>query len=119
MNGYYDAFPIIHTTDLNRSLGFYRDLLGFRVTFEFPPDFAALKLDRGGSLALAQVPEVTPGSFQLCVYADDVDLAVARLRAAGVTVLAEPQDQVWKERMAYVADPDGHKVMLCAPIESH
>jgi lactoylglutathione lyase len=31
--------------------------------------------------------------------------------------LAEPVDQPWGERMAYVADPDGNPVMICAPLE--
>jgi lactoylglutathione lyase len=31
-------------------------------------------------------------------------------------VLQEPSDQPWNERMAYVADPDGNAVMICATI---
>ena len=52
----------------------------------------------------------------MCIYADDVDEAVAMLREAGVRVLAEPIDQPWGERMAYVEDPDGNPVMITAPI---
>ena len=33
-----DAFPIISTPDLERALGFYRDLLGGVVEYEFPAD---------------------------------------------------------------------------------
>ena len=44
------------------------------------------------------------------VGTDDVD---AGLRTRGVPVLAEPADQPWGERMAYVADPAGNPVMLC------
>jgi lactoylglutathione lyase len=114
MSGYFNAFPIIHVRDAQRSLAFYRDLLGFEVTFEWPPEFYSLELKGGGSLAVAQVPDPVVGSFQLCIYTDDVDAAVASLRDSGVPVLQEPEDQPWKERMAYVADPDGHRVMLCA-----
>jgi len=32
---------------------------------------------------------------ELCGYADDVDMAVAKLRAAGTTVLFAPADQPW------------------------
>jgi lactoylglutathione lyase len=128
------AFPIVYCDDLPRSLRFYRDLLGFRVTFAFPeqgePAFVSLALDGGSEIALAGVgdPEavhahgktVRPASghgFELCVYADDVDRAVAELRAAGVPVLAEPADQPWNERMAYVEDPDGNPVMICAELD--
>ncbi len=77
------------------------------MTFEWPPDFYSLELKSGGSLAIAQVPDPVVGGFQLCVYTDNVDAAVASLRDSGVTVLQEPEDQPWNERMAYVADPDG------------
>jgi catechol 2,3-dioxygenase-like lactoylglutathione lyase family enzyme len=33
---FQELFPIITTTDMNRALGFYRDLLGFKVTYQFP-----------------------------------------------------------------------------------
>jgi catechol 2,3-dioxygenase-like lactoylglutathione lyase family enzyme len=32
MSGFRDAFPILQVADVRRSLGFYRDLLGFEVT---------------------------------------------------------------------------------------
>ena len=55
--------------------------------------------------------------FEMCIYADGVDDAITMLREAGVRVLAEPIDQPWGERMAYVEDPDGIPVMVTAPIE--
>lgn len=129
--GFTTAFPIVYCDDLPRTLAFYRDRLGFRVTFSFPEDdepaFVALQLGQGAELALADVsdPEAihlhgksvrpaTGHGFELCVYADDVDAAVEELRTAGVPVLAEPADQPWGERMAYVEDPEGTPVMLCA-----
>jgi lactoylglutathione lyase len=124
------AFPIVYTEDLSRSLGFYRDLLGFEEDFRFPdegePVFVYLEL-ADGALALAhvdadtepihgkQLRPVEGQQFELCVYADDVDAAVDELRAAGVPVLAEPADQPWSERLAYVADPDGNPLMITAP----
>jgi len=51
----------------------------------------------------------------LWVYADDCDAAVDRLRAAGVTVLAEPADEPWGERVARVLDPDGNQVLIGSP----
>ncbi|MFC3739509.1 VOC family protein [Paractinoplanes deccanensis] len=33
-----EVFPILTTPDLGRSLGFYRDLLGGKVTYQFPPE---------------------------------------------------------------------------------
>ena len=54
-------------------------------------------------------------STSIWLYTDDVDVAVAELREAGVTIVAEPADQPWGERVASVADPDGYVVHIGAP----
>ncbi len=123
---YRDAFPIIYTADLPRALTFYRDALGFTETFRFPADgeaqFVAMQLDDSTGIALSGPGEslhgrpVQPGArgFELCLYVDEVDAAVADLAKRGYEVLLAPADQPWGERMAYVADPDGNPVMICA-----
>ena len=125
-----DAFPIVYVADLTASLTFYRDLLGFTETYRFPPgdaaEFVGLTLAQGGAgLALATATDGQTGShgrpmrlggghqFELCIYTDDLDRAVADLRDRAVEVLVEPVDQPWGERMAYVADPEGHPIMIC------
>ena len=93
------------------------------------PGFVALALEDGSELALADGGDpdavhlhgkaVRPSAghrFEVCVYASDVDVAVGELRAAGVPVLLEPVDQPWGERLAYVEDPEGNPVMICAPL---
>ena len=50
--------------------------------------------------------------FEMFVYTDDVDRLVADLRAEGVTVLRDPADMPWGERIATIADPDGNPVAL-------
>jgi lactoylglutathione lyase len=50
--------------------------------------------------------------FELFVYVDEVDRLVEEMRADGVTVLREPTDMPWGERVAYVTDPDGNPVAL-------
>jgi lactoylglutathione lyase len=122
-------FPILYSDDLPRALGFYRDLLGFSETLRFPdegePEFVALELD-GAELEIGRAADRLHGKplrpvsghrFELCVYTDDVDAAVEELRAAEVPVLVEPADQPWRERLAYVEDPDGNPVMITAPLD--
>ncbi|MFC7529915.1 VOC family protein [Actinoplanes sp. GCM10030250] len=127
MTEFRDASTIVYVEDLNAMLEFYRDLLGFTETYRFPdegpPVFVALSA--GVSLALvtdgqlgSHGLEVRPRAgrqFELCVYTGDVDRAIGELRARDVPVLVEPADQPWGERMAYVADPEGNPVMVCAP----
>lgn len=113
------AFPILSTPDLQRSLGFYRDLLDGCVSYRFPEtgDPVFVSLDLGSShLGIGHNPATATGGdgqrFVLWVYATSCDEAVQRLRAGGVTVLEEPVDQPWGERVAIVQDPDGNTVMI-------
>jgi lactoylglutathione lyase len=120
---FQEVFPILTTADLPRALGFYRDLLGFQVTYQFPadgePGYVALDLGRS-HLGIGVDPATGtdgpgPGRrFTLWVYARDCDAAVEHLRRHGVPVLAEPADQAWGERMAEVADPDGNRVIVAS-----
>jgi len=112
------AFPTLTTADLDRWLGFYRDLLGFELTYRFPeegrPSYVSLRLG-DSEIGLGEdtgMPTATTAHFQLCVYADDCVKAVEHLRARGVTVLTEPVVQPWGERMAVVTDPDGHRAVI-------
>ena len=112
-------FPIITTSKLGAALTFYRDLLGATVTFEFPgpdgePGYVGLELG-GAHLGIGRDPTATAAPsprFSLWAYAEDVDAAVARLRTAGVTIVQEPTDQPWGERVAQVTDPDGNVVLI-------
>ena len=112
-------FPILVTRDLGSALGFYRDLLGATVTYEFPapdgePGYVGLELG-SSQLGIGRDPDLTDGPsarFSLWAYVEDCDAAVERLRAAGVTVVEEPADQPWGERVARVLDPDGNHVLI-------
>jgi lactoylglutathione lyase len=114
-----EAFPIIATADLERALGFYRDLLDGRVEYRFPPDgqpvYVALNVG-SSHLGIAEDAEAQPGAggqrLALWVYAEDCDAAVERLRAGAATVTEEPADQPWGERVARVLDPDGNEVIV-------
>ena len=111
-----EAFPVITVTDLPAAIEFYRDGLGFTEHFRFPaegdPVFVTLRL---GSSELGIGADVTAG-YELCVYADDCDEAVARLRTAGAEIVAEPADQPWGERLARAVDPGGHRLMIVSKL---
>jgi lactoylglutathione lyase len=113
-----EAFPIVSTRDLPRLVAFYQEVLEFTVTYRFPadgdPQYVGLELGDGSQLglgALADAP-AEAGRFDLCVYADDCDAAVARLRAHGATITSEPTDMPWGERAARAEDPDGNRLVI-------
>jgi lactoylglutathione lyase len=112
-------FPIITTPDLPAALGFYRDLLGGTVGYEFPgpdgqPAYVGVELG-SAHLGIGADPRAERGEYprvSLWAYTDDCDAAVERLRAAGVTIVEEPADQPFGERVARVLDPDGNLVLI-------
>ena len=114
-----DAFPIISTPDMQRALGFYRDLLDGEVEYQFPPEgdpgYVGLRIG-SAHLGIGLAPGTATGAagqrFALWVYADNCDAAIDRLRAGGATVTEEPADQPWGERIARVLDPDGNEVIV-------
>ena len=113
-------FPIVATRDLERALVFYRDVLGGEVTFSYPgPDGAPLYVgvDLGSShlgIGFEDGLEPSPrsGAVSLWFYTDDCDALVERIRAAGGSIVEEPTDQPWGERVARALDPDGNEVIM-------
>ncbi len=113
------ALVNLYTSDIEASLRFYRDLLGFEETFRTPtagiPEHVELRLD-GFTLGLGTVEaamrvhgvRATPGApaMAVVVWADDVDAAYARLAASGVDVVRSPHDRGNGNRAALVRDPD-------------
>lgn len=115
-------FPILASRDLDAALRFYRDLMGGRVTYEFTgpdgrPAYVGLQIG-DSSIGIGSDAGITdapiPRAVALWVYAEDCDAAVERLRAAAVTVIAEPETQPWGERVARVLDPDGNEIIIGA-----
>jgi len=110
-------FPILVTRDIEAAIALCRDKFGAAVEFEFPgpdgqPAYVGLGLgdDHLGIGRDPDAPAEPSARFSLWVYAGDCDAAVERLRAAGTTIVEEPADQPWGERVARVLDPDGNLV---------
>ncbi|AZC35818.1 MULTISPECIES: fosfomycin resistance glutathione transferase [Pseudomonas] len=98
-------------TDLNRSLGFYRDLLGLRLDaswdggayLSLPGLWLCLSLD--SSRRPAEVPDYTHYAFS--IEAGHFVAFAQRLRAAGVR---EWRDNRSEGASFYFLDPDGHQL---------
>ena len=126
------AFPILYAHRLDAMTRFYRDSLGMKENYRFPPEGEAsfVTLLAGTSELGLGTYEPTPGlegrplvpptngrGLEMCVYVDDVAQLVDTLRANGTRVLVEPRDMPWGERVAYVADPEENSVMLVTKLE--
>jgi catechol 2,3-dioxygenase-like lactoylglutathione lyase family enzyme len=124
-----EPFPILHVEDVERSARFYAESFGFEEEFRFPddgpPEFVFLKMGATGiGIAGKGEPPVPDwpgdrqtGSFQLCIYADDTEAAVERLRGAGVEQLTAARAMPWGEQLAFFADPDGNLIHVTSVLE--
>ncbi|MDX6745010.1 VOC family protein [Actinocorallia sp. A-T 12471] len=106
---------LIRPTDPERSLRFYRDVLGLAVYREFgPPDAPGTVFFLGsGFLELSGRAE-TPSSDAVALWLQvrDVRAEHERLAAASVTVLREPRLEPWGLHEMWIADPDGVRLVL-------
>lgn len=118
----------ITCTNIETSLAFYRDVLGFAVdmTFENEGKTAGAVIRAGQVRIVLNQDDGKLGwdrakgqgvSLQINVArAADVDAAAERLKAAGATLLSEPEDRPWGARMFQVKDPDGFKLGVSTPL---
>jgi catechol 2,3-dioxygenase-like lactoylglutathione lyase family enzyme len=123
------AGTIFAVADVERSLAFYRDRLGFAVeaTYDDPP-YATLAR-AGVRLSLAEqghpaedrpgVELVAPDRSRLAaiVVLEVADCLGAHreLAAAGVPFLADPYSPPWGGHRCFAVDPDGNLIELEEP----
>ena len=120
---------ILAVADVQRSLAFYRDLLGFDVeaVYDDPP-YATLAR-AGARLSLAEQGHAAadrpgvemaapdPARLGAIVVLEVADCLGAHreLSAGGVRFLAEPFSPPWGGHRCFAVDPDGHLVELEEP----
>lgn len=121
---------MLRVMDLNRSLAFYRDILGMRVLRQVDYDagqftnvFLSFDADTESSLELTynwqQTEAYEKGRVfgHLALMVDDVHAAVAALEQAGVRIKTPPKQMAHGTRtIAFVLDPDDNLIELLEPL---
>jgi catechol 2,3-dioxygenase-like lactoylglutathione lyase family enzyme len=109
----------VSVTDIDRSVAFYRDVLGATLLFEVPGQFMAF-FDLDGVRLYLGRPESPDFRSQPVLYftVEDVDDAYAALRDRGVAFADEPhvvhRTDRTELRMAFFKDPDGTNLAIMA-----
>lgn len=127
---------LIHTMDVDETVDWYRDKLGFRVVSDVTRVQArAVVLERSGFLLeiteddrVAATPAAAGTDVEVTGSAEgpavdylvaNVDAELDRVRARGVEVVAEPQDELdGRFRTALIRDNGGRLVQLREPLGS-
>ena len=114
--------------DLQASIRFYRDAIGFAVaqTFENDGKIAGAIIAAGDCRIVLNQDDGKLGwdrikgqGFYLQINvagAADVDAAAERITAAGGTLLDQPADRPWGARMFQFRDLDGFKLGVSTPL---
>ena len=114
----------IKVTDLDRSLDYYVNKLGF-------PEMMRLEKDDGSvwlvylRITDEQYLEVFPGAENdrapgwdangmnhMCLSVEDIDAVIKRIEAAGIALLLPLKLAVDGNRQAWIEDPDGNRIEL-------
>ncbi|MFI7707745.1 VOC family protein [Nonomuraea sp. NPDC049480] len=106
---------LLRPRDLARSRRFYAETLGLAVYREFgPADHPGTVFFLGqGFLELSGKSDDGAGQgVALWLQVRDVAAEEERLRRAGVTVLREAREEPWGLIESWIADPDGHRIVL-------
>lgn len=120
--------PILAVSDLEKSLSFYTEKLGFEKMISFPgPDgslvfaFVGLGPAVNIGLQLSPTPEGTRGDGAVfMIYLPDgqeIDPYYEQVKAKGVAIETEIADQYWGDRTFSVKDPDGFYLTLAKSVK--
>lgn len=117
--------PMLCVRDLERSLAFYADKLGFAIV-QYEPEVALLRLGSGALYLFTESPP-TPdkpgvhlappedgarGSVVLVLVVPDCPAAYEELSTRGVEFLTPPQQPPWGGWRCFAHDPDGHLIEI-------
>jgi catechol 2,3-dioxygenase-like lactoylglutathione lyase family enzyme len=103
-------------TDLDRSTAYYRDVLGFRISWEDATDWRLAERD-GVRLMLGQCPnekpatEIFPHDWFGSLETEDVDALHAEFVRRGAQC-SEPKEQPYNMRETLVTTIDGHRIVF-------
>jgi catechol 2,3-dioxygenase-like lactoylglutathione lyase family enzyme len=113
------TYYLLHVANPAASARFYAAILGAEPV-DASETFVLFVLEKGVKLGLWSAATVRPatggaaGNLEVGIEAGSaevVDQRLAAWKAAGATVLQEPEDMEFG-RSAMIADPDGHRIRL-------
>ena len=120
------AVPILPCADLERTMRFYVERLGFerRWVWPDPPEPGRPQTDGGVACGDVQVFFVTDPALaarsadrELMIFTADVDAQYAEHVARGAPVSGAPVDEPWGLREYTVVDPQGNRLRFAEGIE--
>jgi catechol 2,3-dioxygenase-like lactoylglutathione lyase family enzyme len=106
----------LEVNNLEESLSFYHERLGFEIESHNPEAEPPIATGRAGSMRITLVQQLETmlkrgRGVHFVVGVDDVDEFYRKLKANGVEV-TEPRDEGWGGRFVSLQDPDGYRLFF-------
>lgn len=128
--GYRSITPYLTVDDGQAAIEFYKRVFGAteRGVMSAPDGKVAhAELQIGDSVVMlsdrfpqsaCQTPKELGGTTTaIFLFVEDVDAVVRTAADAGATILMEPQDQFWGDRLGQITDPFGHVWQIATRVE--
>lgn len=114
--------PFLTANDLQASVAWYRDVLGFIVAEEYKRDdkVMGVRMQAGSVQLMLGQDDFAKGRDRAkgaalrfyCQTNQDIDALAAAIRARGGKLTQEPTDQPWGRRDFAMVDPDGFNISI-------
>jgi uncharacterized glyoxalase superfamily protein PhnB len=119
--------PGLTVNDIEKSLAWYCDVLGFTVDQRWESDgkLMGAEVKAGSVVFMIGQDDWKKGRDRVKgagvrIYCDtdqDIDRLAARIKANGGTLAQEPKDQPWGMRDLAIDDPDGYKITIARDLK--
>ena len=135
-NGIPGLFPYLTVQDAEKSIKFYEDAFGFKVSRQpakneqgniqhaemmFGNDVLIMFAPEGAWGSTRKAPKsmgVIP-SLSLYIYCPDVDALYKQAVSKGAHSVMAPNDSFWGDRYCIILDPDGHEWSFATNVNDH
>ncbi|HEY5859516.1 MAG TPA: VOC family protein [Actinomycetota bacterium] len=120
------ALAQVFVTDFDRSLAFYRDVLGFDVVFTYGDPAFYGEVSRGDAAFNLRHVDDSPfvagvrdagQLLSVSMRITDAALLFVEYEAAGVEFQERLRDKPWRDSEFVVRDPDGNLILFGSPTE--
>lgn len=109
------ALPELPFDDVGLAVAYYRDVLGFRVTYQ-QHDLGVMDRDKITILLIARSEQHKGiGSFE--IYIENADALYAELQAKGANLQGEPVSRPWGLRDFQILDLEGNRITFAQAFE--
>jgi catechol 2,3-dioxygenase-like lactoylglutathione lyase family enzyme len=107
--------PILSVSDVDASIAYYQDKLGFADHWHWgdPVAFGGVSRDEI-EIFFCRDAQGSPGTW-MSIWVDDVDALHQEFQARGADIVQPPTTFDWSVREMNVRDPDGHRIRFSMP----